>query len=603
MTFRQIAHRVYTLGTPAQRRQFWLLFALNAFMGAFEMGVAGGVSLLGIAMASPESLVDFPYMATIFALLPFPDSVPQSLRALILILSLLCCAIALKNALYAYLTWRQSIFSQHLSWDFGRNLFQQYICAPYAWYTQQNSSDLYLYLSWKIYVGGFALSIQMLLTQLVIVLALVGGSLVVNAPLTLLLFCCTGVLAIVIHRYSREKVHRVASEICTYEAYNTRTCMQSIQGMREIAIYEKRQAFLNDYGRYIAAHVVATGKQILYPSIPQWIMETVGMLLLLVVLCLATYWDFSTVRATGILVFLAAISWRLLPASNKMLSCVINLRSYMPVLGRLFKETANIGQATPLFARREIAFESQITLQKIRFTYPQGTSPALNDVTITIPKGKMVGLVGLSGSGKSTISSIITGLQQADEGSILVDGKPWDASTERFRIGYVPQALYILDTTLAENVAFSRWGEPIDPVLLERCCAMAAMNFIRDLPDGMETVLGERGVRLSGGQIQRVGIARALYAEPDILIFDEATSALDGATESAIQSTINTLRDNITLVLIAHRLSTVADCDIIYWIDNGRVRASGTPAEVLPQYEAMMRSMGLTSETSQQQPC
>ena len=183
----------------------------------------------------------------------------------------------------------------------------------------------------------------------------------------------------------------------------------------------------------------------------------------------------------------------------------------------------------------------------------------------------------------------MAGLLQADSGNIAVDGHPLNPTRERLAVGYVPQSLYLLDASLEENVAFSRWQEPADAARAHECCQMAAMNFVDDLPEGIHTVLGERGVRLSGGQVQRVGIARALYSDPELLIFDEATSALDGATEKEIMGTISSLRGSVSILLIAHRLSTVEICDTIYRIEQGRIVDSGCPQIVLPRYEQALR--------------
>ena len=203
----------------------------------------------------------------------------------------------------------------------------------------------------------------------------------------------------------------------------------------------------------------------------------------------------------------------------------------------------------------------------------------------------MIGLVGLSGSGKSTLTSLITGLLRPQQGYLSTDGKTLDTSTERLNIGYVPQNLYLLDAALAENVAFSHWGEPLDEERVRECCHMAAMDFVDELPEGIYTPLGERGVRLSGGQIQRVGIARALYDNPELLIFDEATSALDGATEIAIQSTIKYLKQKSTILIIAHRLETVEPCDYIYWIDHGKIVLGGDSYIVLEKYKNALNAI------------
>ena len=186
----------------------------------------------------------------------------------------------------------------------------------------------------------------------------------------------------------------------------------------------------------------------------------------------------------------------------------------------------------------------------------------------------MIGLIGPSGAGKSTIVSLLTGLYTPRSGKILVDGQELNDSlrTSWMRgIGYVPQSPFLLNGSLAENIAFSQWGQEIDRQRVKECCRMAAMDFVDDLEDGIDTIIGERGVRLSGGQLQRVSIARALYNRPQLIIFDEATSALDNDTEQLVQKTIESLRENMTIIIITHRLTTVEYCNKLYYIKNGTI--------------------------------
>ena len=266
----------------------------------------------------------------------------------------------------------------------------------------------------------------------------------------------------------------------------------------------------------------------------------------------------------------------------------MNMRTSQPIVER-FLTLLDTPQSIPAISERELLpFGNNILLQDVTFSYPNASKPALDHITFLIPKGKMIGLIGPSGSGKSTLSSIINGLVVPESGQLLVDDKPWNPQNSRLKIGYVPQNLYLLDASLAENIAFSRWGEPIDEARVLKCCTMAAIDFLEDLPTGIHTIIGERGVRLSGGQVQRVGIARALYDNPDILFFDEATSALDEGAEREIQATVTALKSSITLLVIAHRLHTVAECDIVYWVEKGRILRQGSPAEVLPEYEAAL---------------
>lgn len=237
--------------------------------------------------------------------------------------------------------------------------------------------------------------------------------------------------------------------------------------------------------------------------------------------------------------------------------------------------------------------EHGMALDRISFRYPTAERDSLHDVSLSIPKGSMVGIIGASGAGKSTLVAILTGLLSPDSGQILLDGQPSDTTRHLSLgtlLGYVPQSAYLLDGTLAENIAFKDWGQPIDYQRVRECCALAAIDFFDALPNGLDTAIGERGMRLSGGQIQRVIIARALYHHPQILLFDEATSALDSGTEATIQKTILSLRQQMTVVIVAHRLSTVESCDVLYWLDGGTLRASGPPSEILPLYGQSMNT-------------
>ena len=220
----------------------------------------------------------------------------------------------------------------------------------------------------------------------------------------------------------------------------------------------------------------------------------------------------------------------------------------------------------------------------------------LEAVSFCVAKGETVGIVGESGAGKSTLMDLLMGLLTPTSGALCLDGQPLDDSGRRGLaeiIGYVPQFPYIYDATLAENVAFGVLRAEIDMARVEAACRQAAVHeFLVQLPEGYQTVLGERGVRLSGGQQQRVCIARALYRKPEVLIFDEATSSLDTKSEKQIQQTIMRLKGSVTMILVAHRLSTVEGCDRLVWIEDGRVRQIGSPDEVLPGYRAVLARHG-----------
>ena len=236
-----------------------------------------------------------------------------------------------------------------------------------------------------------------------------------------------------------------------------------------------------------------------------------------------------------------------------------------------------------------VAFSQDIEFKNVSFAYEGTAVDVLRDLSFRIKRGKTIGIVGVSGSGKSTLIELITGLFNPSKGCILVDGEI--LNTDKLPgwlglIGYVPQSPYIYDGTLAENVAFGNHGVEIDYDQVKECCRMAAMqDFMDDMSHGLNSYIGERGVKLSGGQQQRVAIARALYNGPEIMIFDEATSSLDTKSEKAIQQTIYSFKGKQTLIIIAHRLSTVVDCDSLIWLEKGSIKMIGTPADVLALYQ------------------
>lgn len=575
--------------SSVQIYRFVWISILNVVMGFFEIGIAGGISFLGVAMSSPESLKNIPLLYDVASSLNFFHNVPDTLVMLFVILAAICCATVIKNCMLAYITWLQNYFAQMLAWNTGEMLFKRFLCAPYLWHTHQNSSELITILNWKSLIASFVVACLTFVTQLVIAVFLFGGAIIANPKASSILFISIIIIGIMLQKYSRKKLYTLSKKLTDYDLFISKTSLQGLQGIAEVIIYDRKKTLLNEYTKSIEGYSKTFSLQAMFPNLPQWSLESAGMLLMLAVLLYLIMQGASVAETTGLITLLAAISWRLLPAANKTISAVMTMRSHQPYVEKILNALNAAQETSSLEFKKVLPFKESIELRDISFKYPAAEKLALNQLSLQVTKGKCVGFVGLSGSGKSTLSSIIIGLVAPDSGTLSVDGQPWDPTTSRLKIGYVPQHIYLTDASLAENVAFSHWGEEIDEERVLRCCQMAAINFLEDLPEGIHTILGERGVRLSGGQLQRVGIARALYDEPELLIFDEATSALDSAAEAEVQSTIATLRSSVTQLIIAHRLSTVLECDEVYWINKGEVALHGTPDEVLPQYEAYLQ--------------
>jgi ABC-type multidrug transport system fused ATPase/permease subunit len=273
-----------------------------------------------------------------------------------------------------------------------------------------------------------------------------------------------------------------------------------------------------------------------------------------------------------------AAAFRLMPSVNRMLAAVHSLRFGLPVIDTLHAE---LKLAVPEAIGRHssfIPFHARLELEQVTYTYPSVTEPALKDISLAIQRGESVGFIGTSGAGKSTLVDILLGLLTPDSGVVRVDGEDIHHALRNWQdqIGYVPQSIFLTDDTLARNVAFGLSNAQIDEVAMWQAIRAAQLDeFVHSLPQGLNTLVGERGVRLSGGQRQRIGISRALYHDPAVLVLDEATSSLDTATEHDVMQAVNALRGRKTIIVVAHRLSTVEHCDRLYRLERGHITGQG----------------------------
>ena len=376
----------------------------------------------------------------------------------------------------------------------------------------------------------------------------------------------------------------------------------ALHGLKEMRLYTRENMLFTAFKKQMATAVKAKSRLQTIARLPVASLEILGFgTLVLVMLFLIFGQNAGMARISGVMGFMAATAWRALPVANRLVESVANMRNWIPHLRRvtdlvsleraLDAELLLLPDASP----SSLPLTRDITLKNVSFRYPEAAAPAIQNVSLTIKAGTMVGVVGLSGSGKTTLVNLLTGLLPPNSGRILVDGTPITRGNNTAwlqRIGYVAQTPYIIDASLAENVALSRWGEELDRDRVLECCRMAALDFVDELENGIDTILGDRGTRLSGGQAQRVAIARALYSEPDLIIFDEATSSLDMKNEKAIHETMLSLRNKVTVVIIAHRLTTVEGCDELVWLKQGKVYMTGEMKEVLAGYEISLRTIG-----------
>jgi len=428
----------------------------------------------------------------------------------------------------------------------------------------------------------------------VLVIALLMAGLIFVSPLVTLslIGAMSAVGSLVLGLYKPLSM-RVAAHYKTLEAELNRETLQAFQAVKDIKIFHLERFFVRHFREISDRYARSEGLQRTVLRAPSLLFEVLGFMVIFVTIVVMLYANKgSSSTILGTLTLLTVTAWRVLNAVNRILSSVSAIRQdaapASKALSLIEDRRAPVQSESPA----PLPFERAIELDGVGFTYPGADRPALRDLKLSIPKGSALGLVGRSGSGKSTLADLIIGLLEPDQGQVKIDGAPLEPDTVGpwlRRVGYVGQTPCILDATLARNIAFGVDEPDIDLNKVKRCCRMAHIDeFLPGLPNGLDTPLGERGASLSGGQRQRVAIARALYRDPDVLVLDEATSALDTKSEQAFLRTVEALSGSVTLVIVAHRLSTVERCDEVLWLGEGRQRAKGPAQEVLAAYREEM---------------
>lgn len=564
------------------------LAVLAALLAATEMGVALAVSLFGAVITSPQSLLDIAVVVQVLTVVPFLKGV--RLDATILLtgaLTILALTVIIKNLFAAMFLWQQHLLGGLASREIGSQLMSSILTKPYTWHLNSNSAALQTLISWRIQFGNYIIAISTLLANLTIAILLLGGALVYSPVISCVVFVFTGGFSVLFYKLTKGKIISESKNLAMLQKEIDKVSLCSFQGIKEIIIYSLQGSFRSIYDDYGLSYARGNARINTLQAAPPFFVESIGISMLVVASIILAHMDPENFMVS--LSFMGAVAWRILPTANKILSAVTGLSGYRAYLDSIFQNiTPHLNTQKTNF-HKELVFTTSLSLKGVSFIYSEAIKKSLTDVSLTIPKGSMVGFIGHSGAGKSTLINILTGLLSPTEGSIFVDATELESlqgTGWAKKIGYVPQACYLADGTLAQNIAFVDWGKTVDYNRVECCCKMAAIDFLDLLPDGLDTQIGERGIKLSGGQVQRIAIARALYHSPEILILDEATSALDSQTEAAIQETVLSLKETMTVLVVAHRLSTVTPCDVVYLIKDGRVVSSGSPDIIISKYQS-----------------
>jgi ABC-type bacteriocin/lantibiotic exporter with double-glycine peptidase domain len=387
------------------------------------------------------------------------------------------------------------------------------------------------------------------------------------------------------HRMTRELISRWGVERQLHDGFRIQHLQQGLGGAKDVKLLGRESDFLKQYRTHNIKSARAWKLQSTLQNVPRLLFELLAVigLAILVISMLNQGRDMTSIIPT--LGLFAAAAFRLMPSVNRVLGAVQVLRFSLPVVNTLYEEIKLISpEPVSQQTHRPKILKNEISLRNITYQYPGASSPALDGISINIRKGESIGLIGASGSGKSTLADVILGLLAQSGGRVEVDGHDIHQDLRKWQdqIGYVPQSIFLTDDTLKRNVAFGIPNEKIDSLAVLRAIKAAQLEeFVSTLPEGLETLVGERGVRLSGGQRQRIGVARALYHDPAVLVLDEATSALDVDTERGVMEAITAFHGSKTIIVVAHRLSTVENCDRLFRLGHGKIIEEGTSELIL----------------------
>ena len=452
-------------------------------------------------------------------------------------------------------------------------------------------------------LGGFLASLLGVVSKGLSGLVLISLIVLIDPVVALGTVLVLGCGYMFVYRLIRTRQVRLGAKMVEASLVVGRTTLEGLSGIKELRVLGRESASITEYKKSLAEVTESHASNLLAAALPRYVIEVFAYAGIVAV-TLAFVLKGQGTAAIPSLALYALAGNRLVPIFQQFFAAAITIKYHTRAVESLEADLKVVRQSTaPELDGNEqpLSFKNEITLSKLSFTYPTANRPALHEVSLSIPQNQSIGLVGRTGSGKTTLADVILGLYPPASGKISVDGVTLTQGNERAwrqRVGYVPQNVFLTNASIARNIALGIPEDQVDHQAVKRAAHMAqAEEFIAQLPDGYDTVVGERGVKLSGGQRQRLGIARALYHNPDVLVFDEATSALDGMTEDAVMQAVQTLSAERTMILIAHRLRTVQACDRIVMLEAGRVVADGTYQHLMSESAPFKQLAGQIIDT------
>ncbi len=583
----QTVKKLLFLLTPHERRRACLLLVMILIMALLDMiGVASILPFMTV-LTNP-ALIETNFVLNQmfeFSELFGVENNKQFLFVLgILVFVILVVSLTFK----ALTTYLQVRFVQMRNYTIGKRLIEGYLHQPYSWFLNRHSADIGKTILSEIgqIVGGGINPLMEIIANSMVTITIITLLILVNPKLTLIVgFSLGGAYGLIFYFLSKY-LKGIGKERLKNNELRFTAVSDAFGASKEVKVGGLEQTYIKMFSDSAQVYARSQATSQVVAQFPRFILEGIafGGILLITLFMIAQSGNFNS--ALPIVSLYVFAGYRLIPALQHIYASFTRLTYYNPAIDKL---TDDIKSLKPIYSNQDkgvLSLDRTIVLKNIYYNYPNASRTALKNISLTIPAKSIVGIVGATGSGKTTIVDIILGLLEPQKGTLEVDTKIISKQNSRSwqrSIGYVPQNIYLSDDTVGANIAFGVDTKDISKEAVEKASKIANLHefVMEELPKNYQTKIGERGVRLSGGQRQRIGIARALYHNPQVLILDEATSALDNETEKAVMDAVNNISKDITIVLIAHRLNTVKNCDIIFKLDKGMLKGQGTFNELI----------------------
>lgn len=584
--------KLWFLLSPVSKSRLWLLLLVLIIASLLDaLGVALLMPFMALAM-DPRIIYTNKWLSLAYETLGFDNATSFLTFVGISVLILL----VITNAFRAFSSWAAMRYQYRVLRELRRAMLASFMVRPYEFFLNANTSELSnaVISEADIVIKGVFRALLDVASGLLLCLVLMGFLLAMDPVVAVAVALVFAGAYVGLYFTLRRVLVDVGNSLLASSSEMFRTVYESTGGIKELKVLGRELTFLERFSRAAVKQSEGYALSNVLLQIPKFGLETVAFGGLLLVVIFYVHQGRQAVDVIPILSVYVFAGYKLLPTFHNIFNAIASLRTNVQALHRTYsgisEYSRSLGESEHILGASSEAppavFRTSLELQNIVFQYEGAPRPSVDGLNLVVPAGAVVGLVGPTGCGKTTTADIVLGLLRPKSGKMLVDGLEIpDAARANWRrlLGYVPQNLYISDDTVARNIAFGVADSNIDMVAVRNAAAIANISdFIeKSMPQGYDTRIGERGVRLSGGQRQRIGIARAMYSDPAVLIMDEATSALDGLTEEAVMEAVRALSRHKTIILIAHRLTTVQECDIIYQLGDGAVVASGTYDELV----------------------